>query len=162
VPTLVKRKAPRSPPLSPASVRRLADAMLKTLALEHSELSVLLTDDRTIHALNRQHRDKDRPTDVLSFPLDEDADGPAEQRVLGDVVISLDTAQRQALGRRRDLLTEVRFLLAHGILHLIGHDHAYPAQKRRMTALTRHLVRQAPLPVSAPRSRSKRPSNRRR
>jgi len=136
--------------------------MLKTLSLDDSELSVLLTDDPTIHELNREHRDKDKPTDVLSFPLDEHAGDAAGQRLLGDVVISIDTAARQALGRKRELLEEVRFLLAHGILHLIGHDHAYPAQKRRMDALTRHLVRQAPLPPSTTTQKSKRPRNRRR
>ncbi len=118
--------------------------MLAELELEAAELSVLLTDDRTIHALNLQHRDKDKPTDVLSFPLDEGggADGAVSgTRVLGDVVISLDTAARQARGRKRELLPEVRFLLAHGLLHLLGYDHADPAEKREMTAMTRRLVR---------------------
>lgn len=161
MPTLVTRKAPRSPALSPGSVRRLADAMLTRLGLEQSELSILLTDDPTIHRLNREHRGKDRPTDVLSFPLDEHATGQAP-RLLGDVVISLDTAERQARGRGRELIAEVRFLLAHGILHLIGHDHGEPEEKRRMDALTRQLVKHAPIdPVSTPAQR-KRPASRRR
>lgn len=142
MPTLVSRRARGSPELSKLRVRQLADAMLRELGLEAAELSVLLTDDRTIHALNLQHREKDRPTDVLSFPLDEQPDtvGP---RILGDVVISLDTAARQARGRKRELLAEVRFLLAHGILHLVGHDHADRDEKRRMDAMTRKLVRAA-------------------
>jgi probable rRNA maturation factor len=135
--------------------------MLQSLSLGDCELSVLITDDRTIQALNRQHRGKDRPTDVLSFPLD-DAAGDTGARLLGDVVISVDTAARQALGRKRGLIEEVRFLLAHGILHLIGHDHAYPAEKRRMDSLTRQLVRQAPIEVSQKPSRPKRPASRRR
>lgn len=135
--------------------------MLRTLALENSELSVLLTDDPTIHVLNREHRGKDRPTDVLSFPLDEhEEDASAGGRLLGDVVISLDTAARQAAGRKRELLAEVRFLLAHGILHLIGHDHLRPAQKQRMDAMTRHLVRHAPLPGDSTARKPKRPRNR--
>jgi probable rRNA maturation factor len=119
--------------------------MLRELGLEQAELSVLLTNDREIHELNRQHRDKDRPTDVLAFPLEEGehsavhhAGGP---RALGDVVISLDTAARQAKGRKRELLPEVRFLLAHGLLHLLGHDHGNPTEKRAMDAETRRLVR---------------------
>ncbi len=124
--------------------------MLRELALEGAELSVLLTDDRTIHELNRVHRGKDKPTDVLAFPLDLE-DGPppgkrhdvATPELLGDVVISLDTALRQARSRRRELFAEVRFLLAHGVLHLVGYDHATAAQKRIMDRMTRRLVRAA-------------------
>jgi probable rRNA maturation factor len=120
--------------------------MLATLELGHAELSVLLTNDTEIHALNLAHRGKDKPTDVLSFPLDEGggADGSVSgTRVLGDVVISLDTAARQARGRKRELLPEVRFLLAHGLLHLLGYDHQNPTEKRGMDAMTRRLVRAA-------------------
>jgi probable rRNA maturation factor len=117
----------------------MADRMLGALGLDDAELSVLLTDDARIRELNRDHRHKDRPTDVLAFPLDESDDGHGP-RLLGDVVISLDTAARQARGRRRELAAEVRFLLAHGLLHLIGYDHATPPEKRAMSALTRRLV----------------------
>lgn len=115
--------------------------MLAELGLESAELSVLLTDDAQIQQLNAAHRDKDRPTDVLAFELDTsepDADG-----LLGDVVISLDTAARQAKSRKRPLLAEVRFLLAHGLLHLCGYDHATRSEKREMDRLTRRLVRAA-------------------
>src|SRR5690606_20572959 len=120
--THVVRRARRSAALSPRTVRALADAMLRSLNLSDAELSILLTDDAGIQVLNRRHRDKDKPTDVLSFPLDEDEDDDAiGPRLLGDVVISIDTAERQALGRKRPLVEEVRFLLAHGILHLVGY-----------------------------------------
>ena len=159
--TLVSRRARGSPALSKALVRRVADAMLRELDLEAAELSVLLTDDRTIHALNLEHREKDRPTDVLSFPLDDQPDASVP-RLLGDVVISLDTAARQARGRKRELLAEVRFLLAHGILHLVGYDHAYPAQKRRMDAMTRRLVRAASVVGAKTPAKRNRPKSRHR
>jgi len=135
--------------------------MLAHLELEHAELSILLTDDPTIHALNREHRDKDKPTDVLAFPLDETeepepleppskrskasklGDQNRAPRILGDVVISLDTAERQAASRKRPLADEVRFLLAHGLLHLIGYDHDTREHKREMDSMTRRLVRAA-------------------
>jgi probable rRNA maturation factor len=154
MPTSVLRRAPGSPALLPSLIRRVADAMLLELKLAHAELSVLLTNDAQIHALNLQHRHKDKPTDVLSFPLDEGegADGAVSgTRILGDVVISLDTAARQARGRKRELLPEVRFLLAHGILHLLGYDHGNPAEKREMTAMTRRLVRAVTEKSSKPR-----------
>ena len=108
--------------------------------LEHAELSVLLTDDRGIHRLNRQYRGKDRPTDVLAFELDGSGHAGDRAPCLGDVVISLDTAARQAKAKRLSLLHEVRLLLAHGLLHLLGYDHARPVEKRRMDAMTRRLV----------------------
>jgi probable rRNA maturation factor len=130
--------------------------MLSELELPDAELSVLLTDDRGIQELNRQHRHKDKPTDVLAFPM---AEGILDPRgILGDVVISLDTADRQARARRRPLIEEVRFLLAHGVLHLVGYDHAEPAEKREMVGMTRRLVRSAPLP-EPPSRRPKRPGN---
>lgn len=135
------RRAPSSPELSKQEIRKLADRMLAELDLEEAELSVLLTDDSTIHRLNHEHLGKDRPTDVLAFPLDEgEPTGLPGERLLGDIVISLDTAARQAASRRRDLLSEVRFLLAHGLLHLIGYDHATPDEKKEMTRETRRLV----------------------
>jgi probable rRNA maturation factor len=130
--------------------------MLEALGLEQAELSVLLTDDRTIQRLNRLHRDKDRPTDVLAFPLDLEP-GPDGTRRLGDVVISLDTASRQAISRHRPLLAEVRFLLAHGLLHLLGHDHDVPKRKKAMDAEARRLVRFAPLPEPRKRLATHRP-----
>jgi probable rRNA maturation factor len=134
--------------------------MLAKLDLDEAELSVLLTDDRTIHALNREHRQKDKPTDVLAFPLPNQGFG--EPRLLGDVVISLDTAQRQADSRRRKLLEEVRFLLAHGLLHLVGYDHDSVPRKRRMDAMARKLVRTAKLPAEAATPARKPPARRRR
>jgi probable rRNA maturation factor len=121
--------------------------MLRALQLPAAELSLLLTDDAGIRALNREHRHKDKPTDVLAFPMTDGT--PEQQGLLGDVVISLETAKRQADARRRSLAEEVRFLLAHGLLHLVGYDHATPTEKREMVGMTRRLVRAAPLPEPA-------------
>jgi probable rRNA maturation factor len=118
--------------------------MLRAIGHEQSELSVLLVDDERIRELNREHRDKDRPTDVLAFPLPKVRRPPPGSPVLlGDIVISLPTALRQAKSRKRALLFEVRFLLAHGLLHLVGFDHATKAQKRTMDRETRRLVKAA-------------------
>ena len=124
--------------------------MLAALGLAEAELSVLLTDDASIQKLNREYRKADKPTDVLAFPLDERAARKAHRArsggsglTLGDVVISLPTALRQARSRKRDLLPEVRFLLAHGLLHLIGFDHGTAPDKREMDAWARRLVRAA-------------------
>ena len=144
----IQRRAPRSPALPSRRVGTAADAMLRHLGLHEAELSVLLTNDTTIAELNSTYRKKEEPTDVLAFPQDE-GDGKGGQepsmvhvgpRCLGDIVISLDTAARQAQRRKQTLYVEVRFLLAHGLLHLVGYDHATASEKRTMDARTDELV----------------------
>lgn len=142
MPSYVSRRAAGSPPFTARAAASVADRMLRELSLEAAELSVLLTNDAQIRELNRVHRGKNKPTDVLAFALEEaDTDEPElPYRVLGDIVISLDTAQRQARARRHTLGDEVRFLLAHGLLHLLGYDHQTDAEEAEMDAETRRLV----------------------
>ncbi len=92
------------------------------------EVSVLLTDDATVRALNRVYRGIDRPTDVLAFPQD----GSGAARVLGDVVVSVERAARQARQVGHSLEREVALLVAHGTLHLLGYDDQTPAGARAM------------------------------
>lgn len=137
---LVARR--RIPGVRAADVRRDAQRMLALLETA-GELSVALVDDAEMRALNRDWRGKDRPTDVLAFALREGEDANVHAEVLGDVVISLDTAARQAAARGAGAADEVRVLLAHGILHLLGYDHERsPADARRMFARQRALLRQ--------------------
>jgi probable rRNA maturation factor len=118
--------------------------MLAEIGAESAELSVMLTNDARIRELNEKHRKKRKPTDVLSFPMDAEGEGPSRTaRLLGDVVISLDTAARQARQRHRELISEVTHLLAHGILHLVGYDHRTDAEERRMNATAAKLIHAA-------------------
>lgn len=119
-----------------------ADALrLLTLAGHpDADLSVLLTHDRAIAALNAQWREKNEPTDVLSFPMDDEV-------VLGDIVVSLDTAARQAAELGHDLDTELRVLLVHGLLHLLGHDHEAPGEDAEMAAEEVRLLTGLGLPA---------------
>ena len=114
--------------------------MLRALDVE-GELSVALVGDGEMHELNSRYRSVDRPTDVLAFALREGTGANLHPGVLGDVIISLDTAARQAAERRVAPSEEVRTLLAHGILHLLGYDHERsPAEARRMFAKQRWLI----------------------
>jgi probable rRNA maturation factor len=97
------------------------------------ELSIALVSDREIRGLNRRWRGKNHPTDVLSFPSNDSG-------ALGDVVISLETARRQAREGGWPLAAELRRLLAHGILHCRGYDHGDGRQARRMAAAERRLL----------------------
>jgi probable rRNA maturation factor len=134
------------PGISRREVKKWAERMLASLALGPAELSLALTDDREIHELNRFFRKRDKPTDVLAFAMRE-GEGPpvglSEVELLGDVVVSVDTARRQAKRRGRSLASELRVLIAHGILHLLGYDHGTDAEARRMGTKTRQLCRAA-------------------
>ncbi|HEY9855193.1 MAG TPA: rRNA maturation RNase YbeY [Stenomitos sp.] len=118
--------------------------MLEAAGVEpRAEISVTFVDDATIHALNREHRDVDRPTDVLSFPqFEPDEELPPEPLPypLGDVVVSLDTTERQAHEYGHGFDRELGFLLAHGILHLLGYDHMTPEEETEMRARQRELL----------------------
>lgn len=110
---------------------------------KHCELSVLLTDDAEVRVLNRRYRRKDRTTDVLSFPLLEGKKmkNPTEGPVaLGDVVISVPQALRQASEQGKEPRQELALLLVHGILHLLGYDHATLDQEKKMFALQGRIL----------------------
>jgi len=129
---------------------RRAAKMLRHLGRDEVELSVALVDDGFIRELNRSYRGLDRPTDVLAFAMGEGQSLPAaadEPELLGDVVISVPTARRQARQRGRALLDELTTLLAHGLLHLLGYQHADRRQQRTMAALTAELERAASAPL---------------
>jgi probable rRNA maturation factor len=90
---------------------------------DRAELSIVFCDDATIHTLNRQYRGQDKPTDILSFAQAEGEAAALEGPLLmGDLVLSTDTARRQARAGRRSLARETEWLLAHGMLHLLGYD----------------------------------------
>ncbi|HIS04412.1 MAG TPA: rRNA maturation RNase YbeY [Candidatus Fimenecus stercoravium] len=109
-------------------VRRCCHAVLVQENFEGSaEISVTFVDDEQIKELNKKHRDIDKPTDVLSFPLGEngkyDVNPETGAKILGDIVISMETAVRQAEEYGHPLQREVAFLTVHSMLHLLGYDH---------------------------------------
>ncbi len=95
------------------------------------ELTIVISGDETIQALNRDYLDTDKITDVLSFPAMED-DPETGNRYLGDVIISYPQAKRQAEAGEHAVEAELQLLVVHGVLHLLGHDHAEPAEKTTM------------------------------
>jgi probable rRNA maturation factor len=126
--------------VSAARVAAEGRRLLRALDEAEAELSVSLVDDAAMRRLNRDYRGRDRATDVLAFAMREGARAPGDAAVLGDVVISLDTAARQARERGVSAADEVRALLIHGILHLLGYDHERSAvEARRMKAVERRL-----------------------
>ena len=111
-----------------ARLRRTARGALRALGVADHEVSLTLVGDRRIRALNARYRGVRARTDVLAFPLD----GPAP--VLGEVVISVETAERQARRLGHSLAEELDLLLIHGLLHLVGYDDRDPGEARLMHA----------------------------
>jgi probable rRNA maturation factor len=117
-----------------------AERALAHLGLDEAELSIVLCDDATIRVLNHDWRGQDRPTDVLSFSQQDGVQVPGGSGLLGDIVISVDTAGRQAADRGIDVHAEVRVLLVHGLCHLLGHDHERDDEAAVMERLEREIL----------------------
>ena len=118
-------------------ILRAAEVVGKIYGAENSEVSITLTDDETIHELNKKYRGIDRATDVLSFALRE-SDEPeildAEIETLGDIIISVERAKIQAEEFGHSFLREIIFLEVHGLLHLLGYDHIEENDRIEMEA----------------------------
>lgn len=123
-----------------------AVAALNGLA-EEAEVDVTIVDDEEIHELNRQYRGMDKPTDVLSFALDEGEEdepeliGGPEEHLYGDIIISAETALRQAEEYGHGLEREMTYLAVHGMFHLLGYDHMTEEDKAEMRAKEEEALR---------------------
>jgi len=127
-------------PVDRRKIGAAARRILKTLGYEGYELTVVLADDREITRLNRQYFRRNRPTNVISFPMMDDSPISLRSRILGDVVISAETARRDAGEAGEKAEDEILFLMIHGILHLAGYDHeGSVAERRKMEAKEREF-----------------------
>lgn len=133
-----------------------------------AELGIVLADDALVRRLNRDYRGKDKPTNVLSFALSEDAgETPATpaaaQHLLGDVILAYETVCAEARAQGKPLAHHVIHLVVHGTLHLLGHDHQTDAEADRMERLEAHILAGfgIPDPYADPPSPSATPSRRR-
>lgn len=127
-----------------AEIRRAAETVGELYDAADAEVSITLTDDAHIHALNREYRAVDHPTDVLSFALNESDEptikgGPAAC-ILGDIVLSVERAAAQAADFGHSLRRELVFLTVHGMLHLLGYDHIEEAERLEMEEEQRQVM----------------------
>ena len=118
------------------NVRRAIEKVGELYGVEDSEVSVTLTNNAYIHTLNKEYRNLDRPTDVLSFVLNEsdepEIEGSPVANALGDIIISVERAEEQAAEYGHSLRREVAFLTVHGMLHLLGYDHMEEEEREEM------------------------------
>ena len=117
----------------PEILERAANATLLQQSAPDADLTLVLTGDTQIQSLDRDFLGKDEPTDVLSFPSSE-MDPETGRRYLGDIIISVPRAEAQSIAAGHSLEAELSLLVVHGVLHLLGHDHAGPEEKTNMWA----------------------------
>lgn len=154
--TVYLKNATRRKEPSPTRVTADLERLLEAVGEVHSSVSVSFVGDTAMRKLNKEFRGKDAATDVLSFPLyGAPAQAPSPEgalksmrpeRLLGDIVVSLDTASRQAAQYDATLENEVRRLLIHGLLHLLGHDHERDDERIAMEREERRLAEAIALP----------------
>lgn len=156
------RVRPRRIRVKASAFKALAHTLLKVVGESRAELGVELVGDRRMRALNRRYRGHDAPTDVLAFAIRE-GPGPVSP-LLGDVVISLPTAARQAARHGRSIDEEIATLLIHGLLHLCGYDHERGAKEARRMRRKEQAVWKAvqPIPELIAGDKSRRAHGRRR
>lgn len=139
-------------PLPEAAVHgtlvRAVEATLAHSGAPPSGLTILLVDDERIAALNREFLGEDKPTDVLSFPAGEPM--PGMEAYLGDIAIAIPVAMEQARSAGHDLLDELALLTVHAVLHLLGYDHAEPAEQQEMWRLQDAILAGLELPLRSP------------
>ena len=129
---------------------KLGNTLLNYLGMDKKELSLLIVDDSQIRELNKEYRGKDKATDVLSFPQfewesplisGEKNFTPPLEPLLGDIIISLDHAEKSALSLGHSLAREFCFLMIHGLLHLCGHDHMEKEEEKLMLKEQRKILK---------------------
>ena len=130
------------------ALRAAAATLRQEDAPSAASLSILLTGDDVVRRMNRDFRQIDRPTDVLSFPAEQDA--PELDGYLGDVVIAVPVAATQAAEAGHTFTAELSLLVVHGVLHLLGHDHLDPDEKERMWAAQDAVLSELDLDLHSP------------
>jgi probable rRNA maturation factor len=130
-------------PLAEQTIREAISAAAGALSTEGGEVSILLTDDSEIARLNRDWRGIDKPTNVLSFPASRVGQG---DKLLGDIVITYETLERESTDESRDFLHHLAHLAVHGFLHLIGFDHETDAQAEEMEGLESRIMMRLNMP----------------
>ncbi|MFC1508611.1 rRNA maturation RNase YbeY [Candidatus Omnitrophota bacterium] len=122
------------------NLKKSAGSILKNMSEEESELSLLFVNDSYIKKLNMKYRDIDSKTDVLAFSMREGEGLSKKSPLLGDVVISVETAKREAVKRNRSVQKEILLYLTHGILHLLGYDDENLKERKKMKMKEKDLM----------------------
>lgn len=122
-------------------LEKYVNYLVKKLSLEKCEFNIIFIDNTQIHQINKEYRNVDRPTDVISFAMEDNMDITYKDfRLLGDIYISIEKCYEQALDYGHSRQREISFLTTHGILHLLGYDHMETDDEREMFTLQKELL----------------------
>lgn len=125
-------------------LKKVIDKALEIEEINNVEFNIIIVDNDRIHEINREYRNKDMPTDVISFALEDDEVFPnLEVRVLGDIYISLDKVYEQSKSYGHSFFRELSFLTVHGILHLLGYDHMNEVEEKEMFSRQELILNEA-------------------
>jgi probable rRNA maturation factor len=133
--------------LSLSKLRRDLLCIFRDLQIEDKDTSIVIVDDKAIKKLNREYRSINKSTDVLSFAISEGEFSEFSGGMLGDIIVSLETARVQAKEKSKSIQQEVTFLTIHGLLHLLGYDHQSDRQERTMNRESTRLIKLLSDPV---------------
>lgn len=160
VDVLVESKLWKEPRVVKSLIRRAIKEAATTVSTSGAELAIVLTNDSAIRALNRDWRDTDAATNVLSFPAQNTSGGPP---FIGDIVLAYETVAREARGEGKPFAHHVAHLAVHGFLHLCGYDHQRSKDADEMEGLERKILRRLTIPdpyrAPAEKARSRTPLN---
>ncbi len=120
-------------------IKRSLGLILKALGEENREVSLTIVDDEIISGINREYLGRDYPTNVIAFSMNEGEFGDINAPLLGDIVISAETALRDAKGGDLSLHDEIDYLMIHGVLHLLGYDHELPGEAEQMSGKEKEI-----------------------
>lgn len=148
--TVLFRNEQRKHKVDARLLKSRVNTLLKYLDCQDSEVSILLVNDAKIRKLNFQYRKIDKPTDVLSFPQEDGGPNELTFHLLGDVVVSAETAQRQAREHGLSFNEELVLLIIHGILHLLGLDHERSAKEARQMSQKTYILFERVFPGRKP------------
>ena len=114
-------------------LKKVIDKAIEIEKIDNVEFNIIIVDNKKIHEINREYRHIDKPTDVISFALEDDESFPVlETRMLGDIYISLDKVYEQSEAYGHSFFRELAFLTVHGLLHLLGYDHMELEDEKEM------------------------------
>lgn len=125
------------------TVQKVLEKVVKKEKLEDAVFNVILVDNSYIHKLNKEYRGIDRPTDVISFALEDEKEVNSPIRILGDIYISVDKIKEQSEAYGHSYLREFAFLSVHGLLHLLGYDHMTKEDEKVMFAYQEEILKEA-------------------
>lgn len=133
-----------------ALIKKAITATCRALSVEHASFAIHLTNDKEVQKLNAQYRKMNKPTDVLSFPVNEKHTGEGEEKYMGEIILGFPYITKQAHAKKVSVSEEVQMLLIHGVLHVHGFDHESDRDEKKMFTIQNKIAQKIGAPIVDP------------